>query len=105
MGRRIRVLAALLTAGALLLPASPATGQGGITECGDVDGPGVGIKNLTTRGVSCYQARRIARVYERGSDRTPAGFRCRRRSTGQPYEYDTRCTRGARAVRWQYVAD
>jgi hypothetical protein len=75
--------------------------QPGITECGDID-RGVGIKNLTTRRVSCRRARRIARAHPR--DATPYGFRCREREIAQ-YQYDIRCARGARVVRWQYVSD
>ena len=73
-----------------------------IIECGHLD-EGVGVKNLTTRKVSCRRARRIVRAYDR--DRTPYGFGCRERETGRPYETDIRCTRGAQVVRWQYVTD
>ncbi len=76
--------------------------QAPVRECGDVDPMGVGIKNLTTRGVTCRRARRVARRHPQ--DETPFGYRCRSRDLAQ-YEYDIRCTRGARVVRWQYVSD
>ncbi len=101
---RIALVLALLALPAVApgsaVPAANAQG-GAVTECGDVD-RGVGIKNLTTRGVSCRRARRIARTHPR--DATPYGFRCRQRETGR-YRYDIRCTRGALVVRWQYVSD
>jgi hypothetical protein len=75
--------------------------RGGIVECGDLD-VGVGIHNLTTRGVSCSRARRIARAYSR--DKTPSGFRCRERNPRQ-FEFDIRCTRGSQVVRWQFITD
>ncbi len=101
---RLLLLAGVLLAAAVALstaaPVAPAQG-GAVRECGDVD-VGVGIKNLTTRRVSCRRARRIARTHPR--DSTPLGFRCRER-TLQQYEYDIRCTKGGRVVRWQYVSD
>ncbi len=78
-----------------------ASGQGGVTDCGDVD-KGVGIKNVTARGVTCKQARRIARTHPR--DATPEGFRCKDRTIAR-YTYDIRCTRGSRVVRWQYNSE
>jgi hypothetical protein len=101
-------MALVLALLALVAPAAPGSAvpaahaqSGGVTDCGDVD-RGVGIKNLTTRGVPCRRARRIARTHPR--DATPYGFRCRVRETGR-YEHDIRCTRGALVVRWQYVSD
>ncbi len=78
-------------------------GSGGIVECGDL--PSVAVWNLTTRRVSCSEARRVARRWvatwqEDGS--TPVrGFNCRHRLIG--YENtDVRCTRrGGRVVRFQ----
>jgi len=96
------IMVSAVAAGAVVLDVPVArAAQAGITECGDVD-RGVGIKNLTTRRVSCRRARRIARTHPR--DATPYGYRCREREIGR-YEYDIRCTRGARVVRWQYVSD
>ena len=95
------VVSVLALCGAAGLGAPTASGQDAVRECGDID-RGVGIKNLTTRGVSCRRARRIARRHPR--DETPYGFRCRAREIAR-YTHDIRCTRGARVVRWQYVSD
>ena len=92
-----------IVAVAALALAAPTAGaqQRGITECGDVD-RGVGIKNLTARGVTCARARQVARRHPR--DLTPFGYRCKDREVAQ-YTYDIRCTSGRKVVRWQYVSD
>jgi hypothetical protein len=102
---RALTIAALVAAAAFgpAFAAASAEGAYRLTECGDVDGPGVGIKNLTTRGVGCRTARRAARAYEY-DDRRPSGYSCRRRKAEQ-YVYDVRCTKGQRVMRWQFVAD
>ncbi len=93
-------LVVIVSLSGILSPAAVAQ-SGSVRECGDVD-TGVGIKNLTTRRVSCRRARRIARRHPR--DVTPFGYRCQER-TRQQYEYDIRCRKGSKVVRWQYVSD
>ena len=102
---RALTIAALVAAAAFGPAFAPASADGAyrLTECGDVDGPGVGIKNLTTRGVACSTARRAARAYEY-RNRKPSGYACRRRKTEQ-YVYDVRCTKGQRVMRWQFASD
>ena len=97
------VLAVLTLGGAATALAAPdaLAARGKIRECGDVD-RGVGIKNLTTRNVSCKRGRRVARRHPR--DLTPFGYRCRAREIAE-YTHDIRCRKGARVVHWQYVSD
>jgi hypothetical protein len=99
----LTVIALVVAALGPAVAASPAEGSYRLIDCGDVDGPGVGIKNVTTRGVGCSTARRAARAYEY-RDQRPSGYACRRRKIEQ-YVYDVRCTRGQRVMRWQFASD
>jgi hypothetical protein len=103
----IIALGAVTTIATLVTPAMAAP----IRECGNYDGAhwtsnddfGAGLYNLTTRGVSCHAARRVA-LYSPPDDRHKWRYRvftCRYLT--YRYEYvDVRCTASRdRAVRWQ----
>ncbi len=74
-----------------------------IRECGSYR-DGAGIVSVTSRGVSCRTARRVARYS--GPDRyvrrwSWRGYSCRLLASEYRYS-DSRCTKsGGRVVRWQ----
>jgi hypothetical protein len=84
------------TAGAASATAAP------IRECGNA--PRLHAYNITTRLVSCREARSVIRRWNRTNARRVGVFRCRYRSIG--YEAgDVRCVQraahGTAVVRWQ----
>ncbi len=93
---------ALGAAAALGFGAAPAHAAS-IRECGHLD-RGAGVKNLTTRNVSCSDARLAARTWERGRLGSHVDVVERRLSK---YVTDVRMTRsgGRYVVRFQYVTD
>ncbi len=95
-------LAAVALAVALAAPASA-----GVRSCGDIAKNGSGIFNVTSRGVTCKHARSFAKRTLRACDTrttcTRGSFTCRTRQTGDEV-WDTRCTSGARVVRFQFGA-
>lgn len=95
---------ALGLCGALLVAAPTASGAR-IKECGDQ--PSQLAYNITTRVVSCSEARRVTRSWNNGPARNGSGngrvrgLDCRYRDTGQEAG-DIRCTGAAgKVVRWQ----
>ena len=98
---------ALLLVGATLPPAASTAlaraATAPIRECGDL--PHRFADNITSRVVSCGEARRVVRRWNntaarRGGSGRVRGLYCRYRNLG--YEAgDIRCTAGRRVVRWQ----
>jgi hypothetical protein len=99
--RALTITAVLV--GVALLIAAPAPAAASIRECGDMRHRLA--YNITSRVVSCLEARRVVRrwnntVARTGGDGRVRGLYCRYRDTG--YEAgDIRCTAGRRVVRWQ----
>jgi opacity protein-like surface antigen len=99
--RRLAVGAVALAA--LLASAVPASATAPIRECGDMAHRLAYI--ITSRVVSCPEARRVVRrwnntVAQRGGNGRVRGLYCRYRNIG--YEAgDIRCTAGRRVVHWQ----
>jgi hypothetical protein len=94
------VLAAVVGLGPIPGAHTSAATTAPVRECGDL--PSRLAYNITSRVVSCREARRVARAWT-GTGRVTRvrGFTCRYRDTG--YEAgDIRCTRsGDGVVRWQ----
>ncbi len=102
----LKALTAALMAGALLAPASAMASP--IRECGRIDGT---TKNLTTRNVSCQQARLVYRrdlrgFYAYGNDTVQHGrWNCRVRvPSPRSWWVDVRCTADMRVIRFQYLS-
>lgn len=94
---RLLLLSGLLSA---CLIGTPAASAAPVRECGQI--PSSAAYNITSRVVSCLEARRVVRSWSQNSARPLIrGLRCRYRNTG--YESgDIRCSgsRG-RVVHWQ----
>jgi hypothetical protein len=106
MTRALTILVALAgfaLAAEASLSATPASAAAPVRECGDMSHRLA--YNITSRVVSCPEARRVVRrwnntVAQRGGDGRVRGLYCRYRNIG--YEAgDIRCTAGRRVVRWQ----
>jgi hypothetical protein len=98
-----RIITAVVLAAALAVAASAQASS--ITECGW--GPGLtpgspaGIMNLTTRHVSCPNARHFAVQVTARDPRHWDGFACRISFYDQNLSFDIRCTRGRQVIHWQ----
>ncbi len=97
-----RFVTSVVLGAALTIPSGAAAAP--IRECGQLTHRLA--FNITTRNVSCFEARRVVRrwsntVAQSGGSGRVRGLYCRYRSTG--YESgDIRCTgSGSRVVRWQ----
>lgn len=96
-----RYLVPLALAVSLLV--TPAAHASRIKSCGNAD---ASARNVTTRNLSCPDARRFARAYGFvGYGNTTlrrGGYTCRHRIIRGSWFVDVRCTRWIYVIRWQY---
>lgn len=101
-------LIALIAAGSLLLgmtaSAAPEAQAAAVRECGSFR---YNFRNITTRSVSCWEAKKVVAGWVSSSSRPTRyvrGFTCKTLATGLDFA-DVRCTAGeGRVVRWQVQA-
>jgi hypothetical protein len=89
---RAAVCLGALTACGLMVPATSSATQR-IVVCGHVQG----TVAVSTHGLTCSAARRIANDYL-GGKKNPAGFRCRRYKVDAAAGWQAKCTRRATYV-------